>query len=87
MEHLEASKESVLEEIGRWIKHKTWKRGPRSEAQNVLSSRWVLKWKDIGQGTDKKRRIKARLVGQGFRDRQEVENYAGSTSCGHNVFW
>ena len=80
LENLEACKESMLEEIGRWIKHKAWKRGPRSEAQNVLSSRWVLKWKDIGQGTEKKRRIKARLVAQGFRDRQEVENYAGTTS-------
>ena len=77
---LKRAKKVCLRKLVVGLKHKAWKRGPRSEAQNVLSSRWVLKWKDIGQGTEKKRRIKARLVAQGFRDRQEVENYAGTTS-------
>ena len=42
----------------------------------MLTSKWVLKWKDV-QG---KRTIKARLTVQGFKDRQNVDNYAGTTS-------
>ena len=46
------------------------------EAQNALTSKWVLKWKQI----DGKKTVKARLVAQGFKDRQSVQNYASTTT-------
>ena len=74
LQNVPACKESMLEDIGRWMKHKAWKRGLKSEARNILSSRWVLEWKDVKSGSEKQRKIKARHLAQGFRDRQTVEN-------------
>ena len=60
-------------ELLRWLTHKAWRRGSKKQATNVLKSKWVLKWKDIGSGDSKARKIKARLVAQGFLDRQETQ--------------
>ena len=73
-------KESMLEELMRWIKHDAWRRGPRNKAVNILKSKWVLKWKIMDKDGVKQRRIKSRLVAQGFQDKQETPNYAGTTT-------
>ena len=79
---LEECREAMLLELMRWIKHRAWKRGPMPKATNILKSKWVLKWKDIAaEGTGKKvRKVKARLVAQGFLDRQCTETYAGTST-------
>lgn len=76
LEHSEECKVAMIKELQRWCKHRAWRRRPRKESHNVLQSRWVLKWKKMKDG----RGIKARLVVQGFQDRQVVQNYAGTTS-------
>ena len=76
LENVERCRKAMVLELMRWHKHGAWERGARAGAQNVLSSKWVLKWKDI-KGS---REVKARLVAQGFKDTQAVENYAGTTS-------
>lgn len=43
-----------------------------SQSNNLLTSRWVLKMKNG--------KVKARLTVQGFKDRQKVENYSGTTT-------
>ena len=80
LENTQACKESMLEELMRWIKHDAWRRGPKSKAVNVLKSKWVLKWKIMDKDGVKQRRIKSRLVAQGFQDRQDTPNYAGTTT-------
>ena len=67
---------SMVKELARWHKHGAWERAPKSSANNLLTSRWVLKWKKIaGQ-----KAIKSRLVVQGFKDNQEVKNFSATTS-------
>lgn len=61
-----------------WVNHKAWKRGDKKQAASVLKSKWVLKFKDIGSGGSKARKIKARLVAQGSLDRQETATFAGT---------
>ena len=69
-------KTAMVKELLRWNGHNAWKRYPRAQAKNALISKWVLKWKVINGSRD----IKARLVVQGFRDLQTVQNFAGTTS-------
>lgn len=80
LQHVDECKDAMLLELMRWIKHKAWKRGRREGAGNILKSKWVLKWKDIGLGKDKTRKIKARLVAQGFLDQQMTATFAGTST-------
>ena len=80
--YVEERREAVLKELQRCHHYKSWERAPRATAKNQLTSNWVLKWKDV----DGKRVIKARLTVQGFKDRQNVDNYTGTTSrCGQSL--
>ena len=67
---------SMLKELARWHNHKAWERIPRADCTNVLTSKWVLKWKQI----EGDKQIKARMVVQGFKDLQTVKNFAGTTT-------
>ena len=69
-------REAMVKELERWNKHKAWCRRPAVGCTNLLQSRWVLKWKEMKGG----RGIKARLVVQGFLDKQAVQNYSGTTT-------
>ena len=55
-----------------------WRRMKRSDAPNILDSRWVLKWKL----KDGKRIIQARLTARGYKDRQgcDIETYSATTT-------
>ena len=76
LKHSHECKTAMIKELERWCKHKAWVRKSRKDCHNVLQSRWVLKWKNMKDG----RGVKARLVVQGFMDRQHVDNYAATTS-------
>ena len=67
---------AMVKELNRWQKHGAWKRMPLKDSHNLLKSKWVLKWKQIGG----KRDVKGRLVAQGFQDRQNLSTFAGTTS-------
>ena len=80
--NVDKCREAMIQELMRWVKHGAWKRGKFKDATNVLKSKWVLKWKDIQDGTSKSRKIKARLVAQGFLDKQSTDTFAGTSTVG-----
>ena len=65
-------------ELRNWHALGTFRKRPRQTAKNVVDSRWVIRWKNVG-GV---RSIKARLTVKGFKDLQgnHVETYAGTAS-------
>lgn len=66
----------MIKELQRFSKPKAWRRRSLKGSENLLQSRWVLTWKEMKNV----RGIKARLVVQGFLDKQSVSNYSGTTS-------
>ncbi|CAJ1367944.1 unnamed protein product, partial [Effrenium voratum] len=76
LQEVDSCRESMIQELARWHKHGAWRRIPRSRCNNLLTSKWVLKWKDVAG----KRAIKARMVAQGFKDAQQTCNYSATTS-------
>ena len=78
MKHENEVKEAIYDELKRWTDLKGFVRYPRSQAKNIIDSRWVLKWKLV----DNKRVIKARLTARGFKDAQaqEVKTFAGTAT-------
>ena len=75
-ENWPAVQQAISNELQSFIDHTVFARQPKSEAQNLCTSRWVLRWKLI----DGKRAVKARLTIRGFQDQQEVNNYAGTAT-------
>ena len=67
-QHSAAVSKAMLDELQRWSNLKAFERMPKALANNVVDSRWVLKWKEVGG----KRIIHARLVVRGFKDTQAV---------------
>lgn len=76
LERTDECRTAMIKELQRWSKHKAWRRRSLKGSENLLQSRWVLKWKEMKNV----RGIKARLVVQGFLDKQSVSNYSGTTS-------
>ena len=68
--------QAIRKELASFIEHKTWERVLKSKCQNICSSRWVLRWKEI----DGVRSIKARLTIRGFEDTADVTSYASTAS-------
>ena len=69
---------AMMDELQRWSNLKAFERMPKALAHNVVDSRWVLKWKEVGG----MRVIHARLVVRGFKDTQatQLSTFAGATS-------
>lgn len=78
LQHEAECRKAMLDELRRWHSLKSFRRSPRRTANNLLDSRWVLKWKMI----DGERRIKARLTVRGYRDMQapELDTYSATTT-------
>ena len=75
-ENWPAVQQAISNELQSFIDHSVFAKQPKSEAQNLCTSRWVLRWKMI----EGKRAVKARLTIRGFQDQQEVNNYAGTAT-------
>ena len=68
-ENPEAIKAATLEELTIWQKYKCFTRDWKSNATNLMSSRFVIKWKYITDKDGKKVRIiRMRLAIRGFED-------------------
>ncbi len=64
----------IQTEIDALTENKTWTLVPRAEANNILTSKWVFKLKEIfntdGTSSSKHR---ARLVGRGFQQKEGID--------------
>ena len=79
-------------ELRTWVKLGRVSRKSRSQARNIIDTRWVLKWKwdqpTVSVHTTSKtvqeavRVIRARLTIRGFKDveKDDVDRYAGTSS-------
>ena len=76
--HPDLIKQAIKDELSLWVKCQIMTRAPRSGASNVVTSRFVFKWK-IVDGT---RTIRARMVLHGFKDavKNDSDTYAGTAS-------
>ncbi|CAJ1381673.1 unnamed protein product [Effrenium voratum] len=63
----ERCRESMVQELQRWIKHKSWCRTAKHGQKNILRSKWVLKWKAV-ENADKK----IKELAEAGEDRREV---------------
>ncbi|CAK0838336.1 unnamed protein product [Prorocentrum cordatum] len=71
-------RQAMKDELQRWAGLKVFQRFPKDQADNVIDSRWVHKWKEI----DGKKQVRARLTVRGFKDMQspELSTFAGTTT-------
>ena len=74
--HWKLVQTAILAELNSFIQHKVFCRVPKKGAQNICTSRWVMRWKLINN----ERAVKARLTIRGFQDQREVDTYAGTAS-------
>ena len=61
----------MLKELQTWAKLKCFSRKPRKEANNIIDTRWVIKFKweqEPGHNGTTKKTIRARLTVRGFKD-------------------
>ena len=58
-----------LKELQAWVDLEAFELIPRSKGKNIMTGRWVLRWKFV----DGHKVVKARLVIRGFQDRQQSE--------------
>ena len=82
-QHKAAVDAAILEELSTWVKYQTFSVVKRKPGLNVLTSRFVAKWKLV-EGSDGKqtRILRMRLVLRGFQDyfAHLRERYSGTAS-------
>ena len=77
-QHHDLIQQAIKDELALWVRYKIMTRTPWTGARNILTSRFVFKWKNV----DGKRVIRARHVLHGFKDsaREDTDTYAGTAS-------
>ncbi|MAD34454.1 MAG: hypothetical protein CMJ88_11970, partial [Planctomycetes bacterium] len=81
VKHKDEVAAAVLKELQTWRKYNCFSRKARCNAQNIIDTRWVFKWKYEALPSGEKRRIiRARLTVRGFKDRDKgtLGTYAGT---------
>lgn len=70
--------EAIRKELSSFSEHKCFKPVPKGSIPNVLTNRWLFRWKVI----DGKKSVKARLVVHGFKDTAaaSLSTFANTTS-------
>jgi len=73
---------SILEELKLWVNYRTFKRVLRKGIQNIMTSKYVAKWKFNDTPDGRKRMIRMRMTIRGFQDwfAHLEENYSGTAS-------
>lgn len=66
-------KSGIDRELSSLVKYKTWKFVPRSEAKNILTSKWIFKTKEIVENGNVENFPKGRLVARGFQQVEGVD--------------
>ena len=78
--HPDLAKAAILAELLRWTtKNQALRHQPRSQAANLLTSRYVVTWKRNDDGT---RYLKCRLTVHGFKDSvaASLDRYSGTST-------
>ena len=81
--HVGAVSAAILEELKTWVKFGTFMRWKRADAQNIMTSRFVAKWKFVRDKANKQIRIiRMRMAIRGFQDwyAHLEENYSATCS-------
>ena len=78
-QHPEMVKAAILAELRRWVDNGSFKRQPRREAKNLLTSRYVMTWKRQSDGS---RIMKCRICVRGFQDmhKDDLDRYSGTST-------
>ena len=82
-QHPQEVNAAILEELKTWVKYGTFRRAPRRNGLNILTSRFVAKWKRVEVSPGKWTRIiRMRLCLRGFQDlfAHLRERYSGTAS-------
>ena len=91
-EHYPQVLKAMSKELQTWAKLKCFSRKSKSQARNIMDTRWVLKWKwdqptqsissSNGQQAAAVRIIRARLTirGSKHQEKDEIARYAGTSS-------
>lgn len=73
-EESQSWKNAIKSEYDSLIENKTWTLVPRSQARNLLTSKWVFKRKDVSDANGGSLvKYKARLVCRGFQQKQGID--------------
>ena len=83
----EMVKAAILAELRRWVDNGSFRRQPRREAQNLLTSRYVMTWKRQSDGS---RVMKCRICVRGFQDMHKDDLSTGTVvhpHAGDNALW
>ena len=77
--HPEQVKAAILAELKRWVENDSFKRQPRSQAKNLLTSRYVMTWKRQTEGNII---MKCRICVRGFQDmhKDNLDRYSGTST-------
>ena len=82
-QHKPAVEAAILEELRTWVKHETFVRAKRTQGMNVMTSRFIAKWK-VTVATDgtRTRIIRMRMALRGFQDwyAHLHETYSGTAT-------
>ena len=75
----EIFKKAITAELQRWVENASFKRQLRKDAENILSSRYVVTWKRQEDGS---RIMKCRMCVRGFEDmyKQDLDRYSGTST-------
>ena len=81
-EHWDEVQKARLKELSTWNDLKCFSRKFRRDAQNMIDTRWVIKFKWVQKDGKWIRIIRARLTVRGFKDsgKHDVDRYAGTSS-------
>jgi hypothetical protein len=76
--HWKLCEEAIRKELKSFADLDIFFPAERSKTANVMTSRWVLRWKSV----DGKKTVKARLTARGFQDlsAETIETFAGTAS-------
>eukprot|EP00959_Pyramimonas_sp_CCMP1952_P180637 3776932-Pyramimonas_sp.AAC.1 len=71
--HPKEVSEALYTELKVWLDNRCFEMYDLSEASNIMTSRYVYKWKFVNVGTENVKPIRLRLVLRGFMDTEAFD--------------